>query len=296
MGVTTWAMVEWEADDALGAAAAVADADERVEQVLIVTPDKDLGQCVRGDRVVQYDRRKREIYFDESAVDDEVRCRPGIDPRLPRSGRRHRRRVPRDRRLGSEVGGARCSARYGHLEADPGRVGLVGRARSARGREAVEERCSDNYRAARCCSAGSPPSSSTFRSGPSTIGGGRVRPRRSPRPPKISALPASPSGPPASPIACPADPDLASDPRPAAARPIISLPIYRRLSPPTPSAHWAPKTTTPGVFGAKSTVRCGESRGEAAARAVGGASIEQHSSGRDRQSSPPALTGSWRLW
>jgi len=61
MGVTVWAMVEHEADDALGAAAAVADADERVDQALIVTPDKDLGQCVRGDRVVQFDRRKREI-------------------------------------------------------------------------------------------------------------------------------------------------------------------------------------------------------------------------------------------
>src|SRR6185436_17198195 len=67
MGVTTWAMVEWEADDALGAAAAIADADERVEQVLIVTPDKDLGQCVRGTRVVQFDRRKREI-VDEAGV------------------------------------------------------------------------------------------------------------------------------------------------------------------------------------------------------------------------------------
>ncbi len=67
MGVTTWAMVSHEADDALGAAAAVADADERVEQVLIITPDKDLGQCVRGTRVVQYDRRKREI-VDESGV------------------------------------------------------------------------------------------------------------------------------------------------------------------------------------------------------------------------------------
>ena len=67
MGVTTWAMVEWEADDALGAAAAVADADERVEQVLIVTPDKDLGQCVVGQRVVQYDRRKGEI-IDEAGV------------------------------------------------------------------------------------------------------------------------------------------------------------------------------------------------------------------------------------
>jgi 5'-3' exonuclease len=54
MGVTTWRMVEWEADDALGAAAGVADEDERVDQVLIVTPDKDLGQCVRGRRVVQF--------------------------------------------------------------------------------------------------------------------------------------------------------------------------------------------------------------------------------------------------
>jgi 5'-3' exonuclease len=67
MGVTTWAMVEYEADDALGAAAAVADADPRVEQVIIVTPDKDLGQCVRGSRVVQYDRRKDET-IDEAGV------------------------------------------------------------------------------------------------------------------------------------------------------------------------------------------------------------------------------------
>lgn len=66
-GFTVWPMVEWEADDALGAAAAVADADARVEQVVILTPDKDLGQCVRGDRVVQYDRRKRET-VDEAGV------------------------------------------------------------------------------------------------------------------------------------------------------------------------------------------------------------------------------------
>ena len=67
MGVTTWAMVEHEADYALAAAAAVADRDERVEQVLIVTPDKDLAQCVRGTRVVQLDRRKNEI-LDEQGV------------------------------------------------------------------------------------------------------------------------------------------------------------------------------------------------------------------------------------
>ena len=67
MGVTTWAMVTYEADDAIGAAAVVAAADERVEQVVIVSPDKDLGQCVRGERVIQYDRRKRE-FIDEDAV------------------------------------------------------------------------------------------------------------------------------------------------------------------------------------------------------------------------------------
>ncbi len=66
-GFTVWPMVTHEADDAMAAAAAVGDADERVEQVLIVTPDKDLGQCVRGERVVQFDRRKREI-LDEAAV------------------------------------------------------------------------------------------------------------------------------------------------------------------------------------------------------------------------------------
>jgi 5'-3' exonuclease len=74
-GFTVWPMVEYEADDALGAAAAVADRDERVDQVLIVTPDKDLGQCVRGDRVVQFDRRTREI-LDA----DGVRAKFGVGP------------------------------------------------------------------------------------------------------------------------------------------------------------------------------------------------------------------------
>lgn len=61
MGITTWAMVEHEADDALASAARVAAADARVERVLICTPDKDLAQCVEADRVVQFDRRKREV-------------------------------------------------------------------------------------------------------------------------------------------------------------------------------------------------------------------------------------------
>jgi 5'-3' exonuclease len=59
LGITTWPMVEYEADDALAAAAAAAARDPRVERVIICTPDKDLAQCVRGTRVVQRDRRAR---------------------------------------------------------------------------------------------------------------------------------------------------------------------------------------------------------------------------------------------
>jgi 5'-3' exonuclease len=67
MGVVVWPMVELEADDALASAAAVAADDPRVEQVVICTPDKDLGQCVRDGRVVQLDRR-RSVVFDEAGV------------------------------------------------------------------------------------------------------------------------------------------------------------------------------------------------------------------------------------
>jgi len=66
LGVTVWPMVEVEADDALGAAATVAAADDRVERVVICTPDKDLAQCVGG-KVVQYDRRAQQ-FRDSDAV------------------------------------------------------------------------------------------------------------------------------------------------------------------------------------------------------------------------------------
>jgi 5'-3' exonuclease len=67
LGVPVWPMVDLEADDALASAAAVAAADPEVERVLICTPDKDLAQCVRGDRVVTLDRRKDEV-TDEQGV------------------------------------------------------------------------------------------------------------------------------------------------------------------------------------------------------------------------------------
>jgi 5'-3' exonuclease len=79
LGVVVWAMVEFEADDALASAAAVAARDRRVEQVLICTPDKDLGQCVVGTRVVQLDRRKMAVR-DEEGVVAKFGVRPGSIP------------------------------------------------------------------------------------------------------------------------------------------------------------------------------------------------------------------------
>ena len=67
MGVVVWPMVEVEADDALASAAAAAADNPAVEQVVICTPDKDLGQCVRDRRVVQLDRR-RQVVYDEAGV------------------------------------------------------------------------------------------------------------------------------------------------------------------------------------------------------------------------------------
>ena len=75
MGVVVWAMEEFEADDALAAAAHRAAASPGVEQVIICTPDKDLSQCVRGERVVQFDRRKREQRDERGVV-----ARFGVGP------------------------------------------------------------------------------------------------------------------------------------------------------------------------------------------------------------------------
>jgi 5'-3' exonuclease len=75
MGVATWPMVELEADDALASAARIAAEDERVEKVCIWTPDKDLAQCVVGERVVQVDRKSGNVR-DEAGV----RARFGVAP------------------------------------------------------------------------------------------------------------------------------------------------------------------------------------------------------------------------
>jgi 5'-3' exonuclease len=77
MGVTTWPMVELEADDALASGAFLAARDRRVEKVSIWTPDKDLAQCVSGDRVVQVDRKSGAIRNEEG-----VRAKFGVFPRF----------------------------------------------------------------------------------------------------------------------------------------------------------------------------------------------------------------------
>src|SRR6201987_224102 len=77
MGIAVWPMIELEADDALASAARIAASDARVERVCIWTPDKDLAQCVRGERVVQVDRRSGQIRGAEV-----VRRTFGVEPHL----------------------------------------------------------------------------------------------------------------------------------------------------------------------------------------------------------------------
>ncbi len=79
LGMITWPMVDFEADDALAAAAAKLDANPLVEQVVICSPDKDLCQCVRGSRVVTLDRR-RKILLDERGVQEKFGVLPESIP------------------------------------------------------------------------------------------------------------------------------------------------------------------------------------------------------------------------
>ena len=77
MGVAVWPMIELEADDGMASAARIASVDDRVEKVCIWTPDKDLAQCVRGNRVVQVDRRSQKVRDAEG-----VREKFGVVPAL----------------------------------------------------------------------------------------------------------------------------------------------------------------------------------------------------------------------
>lgn len=79
LGIVTWPMVDFEADDAIATAASRFAADPRVEQVVLGSPDKDLGQCVSGDRVVLWDRR-REAILDDAAIREKFGVAPASIP------------------------------------------------------------------------------------------------------------------------------------------------------------------------------------------------------------------------
>jgi 5'-3' exonuclease len=120
MGVVVWPMIELEADDALATAARLADEDQRVQMVRIWTPDKDLAQCVRGDRVLQVDRKSKTI---RSAKD--IREKFGVEPALipdylalvgdAADG------YPGIKGIGA-VGAARLLNQYGAIELFPARI------------------------------------------------------------------------------------------------------------------------------------------------------------------------------
>ena len=93
-GFVVWPMVEFEADDALAAAATAAARDSRVDRVIICTPDKDLAQCVRGTRVVQLNRRTH-VTRDEAGVIEKFGVRPTAHPALASIHRRRSRRPVR---------------------------------------------------------------------------------------------------------------------------------------------------------------------------------------------------------
>jgi len=117
MGVVVWPMVELEADDALASAAHLADADRTVEKVCIWSPDKDLAQCVRGDRVVQVDRRGKAIR-DAAGVRAKFGVAPALIPDYLALVGDAADGYPGIEGIGA-VGAARLLERHGAIEAFP---------------------------------------------------------------------------------------------------------------------------------------------------------------------------------
>jgi len=120
MGITVWPMIELEADDALACAARIASADERVQKVCIWTPDKDLAQCVRGERVVQVDRKTKRIR-DAAGVREKFGVEPDLIPDFLALVGDSADGYPGLAGIG-RVGAARLIARHGAIEQFPPEV------------------------------------------------------------------------------------------------------------------------------------------------------------------------------
>lgn len=143
MGVVVWAMEKFEADDALASAARVTAMDAEVEQVILCTPDKDLSQSVRGQRVVQLDRRKREVR-DEAGVVKRFGVEPASIPDYLALVGDSSDGFPGVPGWGEKASAA-VLARYGHLERIPAsakawEVTVRGAARLSAALEANRER------------------------------------------------------------------------------------------------------------------------------------------------------------
>jgi 5'-3' exonuclease len=132
LGLVTWPMIEFEADDALATAAARLCEEGEVEQIVICTPDKDMAQCVRGARVVCFDRMRRKL-IDELAVIEKYGVPPVSIPDWLALVGDSSDGYPGIARWGAKSAAA-VLARYGHLEAIPDHErdwGLVIRGASA---------------------------------------------------------------------------------------------------------------------------------------------------------------------
>ena len=117
LGMVTWRMIEFEADDALAAFAARANADPVVDQVVICSPDKDLRQCVRGNRVVCLDRM-RKVVIDEAGVVEKFGISPASIPDWLALVGDDADGIPGVERWGARSAAA-VLAHYGHIEAIP---------------------------------------------------------------------------------------------------------------------------------------------------------------------------------
>lgn len=117
LGLVTWSMVEFEADDALATAAVRAAADSRVQRVFVATPDKDLAQIVRGERIVQLDRRQK-LVLDENAVRAKYGVGPASIPDLLALVGDDADGIPGLPRWGMKSA-ATVLAHYGHIDAIP---------------------------------------------------------------------------------------------------------------------------------------------------------------------------------
>lgn len=117
MGLVVWSMIEFEADDALATMAARAALDPAVEQVLICSPDKDLCQCVRGNRVVAFDRR-RDIVLDDAGVAAKFGVPPASIPDFLALVGDSADGIPGVKKWGEKAAAA-ALAKVGHVEAIP---------------------------------------------------------------------------------------------------------------------------------------------------------------------------------